>query len=102
MTLLKLDHGFSFAIEHYEKRVRLIIYKDGVENVCRRESFKNLERFIWSNEESIFKGRLQLRRNSEGIVLVVKGKIVGKMTTEEFASYLEKVKNTSNKLIDQK
>ena len=102
MTLLKLEHGFSFAIEPYEKRVRLIVYKDSVENVCRRESFKNLGRFILSDDEKLFKGRLQLYNNSEEIVIEVKGEIAGKMTIEDFTSYLEKVKNASNKLTDQK
>jgi len=102
MTLLTLEHGFSFAIEQHEKQARLIVYKDGVENVCRRETFKNLERFIRSDSERIFKGRLQLYKNNGEIVIEVKGKIAGKMTTEDFRSYLEKVKNTSNESIYQK
>ncbi len=102
MIAITLDHGFSFAIEHFEKRARLIVYKDSVENVCRRESLKNLEGFILSDDEKLFKGRLQLYKNSEEIVIEVKGEIAGKMTIKDFTSYLERVKNTSNKLIDQK
>ncbi len=102
MTPVKLDNEFSFAIEQHEKRARLIVFKNGVENVCRRETFKNLERFTLSDSERIFKGRLQLYKNNGEIVIEVKGKIAGKMTTEDFRSYLEKVKNTSNKSIYQK
>jgi len=102
MTQLKLEHGFSFAVEQFEKRVHLIVYKDGVENVCRRESFKNLERFILSDDEKLFKGRLRLYKNSKAIVIEVKGEIAGKMKAEDFTDYLEKVKNMSNKSINKK
>jgi hypothetical protein len=102
MTSIKLENGFSFAIERHEKRARLIVYKDGVENVCRMESFKNIERFIRADEERIFKGRLQLSKNSEEIVIEVKGEIAGKMMTENFTGYLEKVKNLSDNSIHQK
>jgi len=102
MITITLEHGFSFAMEHTGKRARLIIYKAGVENVCRMETFKNIERFIRSDDEKIFKGRLQLHKNSDEIVIEVKGEIAGTMTLEDFTSYLEKVKNTSNKSIDQK
>ncbi len=102
MNAITFDHGFSFAIEHFEKRPRLIVYKDGVENVCRRESFKNLQRFILSDDEKIFRGRLQLYKSGGEIVIEVKGEIAGKMTIKDFTSYLEKVKNASDKSTDQK
>jgi hypothetical protein len=102
MTPIKLDNGFSFAIEPCEKRARSIVYKGGVENVCRRESLENLERFILSDDGKIFRGRLQLHKNGGKIVIGVKGEIAGKMTINDFASYMEKVKNISKKLIDQK
>ena len=102
MIAIALDHGFSFAIEHFEKRARLIVYKGGVENVCRRESFKNLESFLRSDEESIFKGRLQLYKNAGEITVEVKGKLAGKITTEYFTVYLEKIKNMSDNSTVQK
>ena len=70
-----------------------MVYKDGVENVCRKESFKSLERFIWSDEQKMFKERLQLDKYREEIDVVVKGKIAGKMKVEDFAGFLENIKN---------
>ena len=85
-----------------EKSTRFTIYKEGVENVCRKESLKNLGRFLRSDEERIFKGRLQLYKNAGQIAVEVKGKLAGKITTEDFTGYLEKVKNMSDNSTVQK
>jgi hypothetical protein len=89
MAALKLDNDFSFAIERGQKRVRLIVYKGGVENVCRKESVKKLGQFIGSDEDRIFKGRLQLLKTPAGIAVEVKGKIEGVMTMGDFINCLE-------------
>ena len=84
MALVKLNDDMVFTIERTEKRVRLIVYKGGVENVCRMETFKNIERFILSDEDRIFKGRLQLHKNVAGIGIIVKGKLTGTINAKEF------------------
>ena len=89
MTALILDDGLSFAIENNEKRARLIVYKDGVENVCRKETLKNLVRFMLSDEKRLFEGRLQLVKDAAGIGIEVKGQVAGTIKAEEFLNYLE-------------
>ncbi len=93
MALVKLNDDMVFTIERTEKRVRLIVYKGGVENVCRMETFKNIERFILSDEDRIFKGRLQLHKNVAGIGIIVKGKLTGTINAKEFLNCLEEIKS---------
>jgi hypothetical protein len=93
MALVKLNDDMVFTIERTEKRVRLIVYKGGVENVCRMETFKNIERFILSDEDRIFKGRLQLHKNVAGVGIIVKGKLTGTINAKEFLNCLEEIKS---------
>ncbi|MDB5008458.1 MAG: hypothetical protein JWP45_2851 [Mucilaginibacter sp.] len=89
MPDLKLNEDFNFEIQRHEKRVRLIVFKAGVENVCRKESLKNLLHFIQSDEVHLFKGRLQLHENTTGIGVIVKGnQPEGNIKVEEFIKLL--------------
>ena len=83
MTLLKLSEAFSFSIERNENRVRLIVYKRGVENVCRKENVGRLQQFLKSGEGHLFKGRMQLHKNALGVSVMVKGELVGVLNNEE-------------------
>jgi hypothetical protein len=91
MTPLKLNDGFSFAIEHHERRARLIVYKNGLEDVCRKETFGSLRRFITADQGHLFKGRLQLDKDGENIAFKVKGGLVGMVKVNVFGGYLEEV-----------
>jgi hypothetical protein len=71
---------------------RLIVYKDGVENVCRKEGFRKLQRFITSDEKTLFGGRLRLHKKIEDISIEVKGKIEGLIKADDFLKYLSDVK----------
>ncbi|MDF2431079.1 MAG: hypothetical protein JWP44_710 [Mucilaginibacter sp.] len=91
MTDLILNDDLKIDVEHHKKQVHLIVFEAGVENVCRKESLKNLSRFIHSDEAHLFKERLQLHKSTAGIATIVKGKSVGNINTEEFINCLEKV-----------
>lgn len=93
MTRLKLNNEFAMAVERYDKRARLIVYKNGAEDVCRKESFRNLERFILSDSGHAFKGRLQLQKTCEGVEVLVKGETLGSMAANVFLGYLARIKN---------
>jgi hypothetical protein len=99
MPRIKLENDLQFAIERYEKRARLIVYKGKVENVCRKDTFKNLMQFIQSGEEHLFKGRLQLHKNSTAIDIIVKGKSAGSINTDDFMNYLKHVKMVKSRSI---
>jgi len=53
---LKFKNSFELGAELNEKRVRLIIYRNGDEFVCKKESFNNLEKFLNQNNDHILKG----------------------------------------------
>jgi hypothetical protein len=92
MDILTLNNQQQLGIEPLDKRVRLIVYNNGVENVCRKEHIKNLERFIQSGDNHLFKGRLQLHKNDDAIAIKVKGHIVGSVSNEAFKYCLENAK----------
>jgi len=93
MNIIKLDNEHSFAIENLDKQVRLVVYNNGVENVCRKSTIKSIEAFIQSGEDHLFKGRLQLNKRSGGISVVVKGAVVGEIPFKNFINCLEDAKN---------
>ena len=92
MKPIPLNHNLQFAIENQGNKARLIVYKDGVENVCRKEAFRKLHNFVTSDEKTLFGGRLRLHKNMEGIAIEVKGKIEGVVKTDDFLKYLSEVK----------
>jgi hypothetical protein len=75
--VIELAKNYTFSIELQGKRVRLVVYLAGVEKVCRLETRKRLEKFLLSDENHLFKGRLQLAKTAGGITIVVKGEPVG-------------------------
>lgn len=58
--MIKLNGDYSFGVEESGKNLRLIVYNNGVEKVCRKYSPKKLRDFLQSNDNQLFKGRLQL------------------------------------------
>jgi hypothetical protein len=82
MNSLKLNAPFSLGIEIDKKRARLIVYNNGVEEVCRKEYLNKFTRFISSEDERLFKGRLQLFKHEGGIGIEVKGKYAGTIKPE--------------------
>ena len=93
MKTLKLNDSYTLALENQEKKVRLVVYNNGVENVCRKSTIKNLTTFIQSGENHLFKGRLQLNKIPGGIGVVVKDSLVGEIVTSDFINCLENAKN---------
>jgi recombinational DNA repair protein RecT len=93
MNPLKLNEDMVFSIERCENQARLIVYKGSVENVCRKGAFKNIEHFVLSEEERIFKGRLQLHKNIAVIGINVKGKLTGTISAKEFLNCLLEIKH---------
>jgi hypothetical protein len=84
----KLPNGLSFIIAPADNKLRLIISYGTDELACRKETRGNIKRFLASEETTLFKGRLQLRKDNEVIILVLKGKDVGAIEVEEFGSML--------------
>jgi hypothetical protein len=88
MRSICLNNDLQLVVENCDNKVRLIVYKDGVENVCRKEAFGKLRRFITSDEKMLFGGRLRLHKNAEDIAVEVKGKIEGLIKADDFLKLL--------------
>ena len=77
MITLKLKDQYTFAIEFYDKRLRLIVL-DGInEWVCRKVTQKEFTAFLQNDEAHLFKGRLKLVKTGSDILVNVKGNDVG-------------------------
>ncbi len=79
---------YSFLIEHTEATARLVILKDNVEYVCRKEKISALHKFLQLPTAHIFKGRLQLAKNEDEITVIAKGERIGTIDKKEFGKLL--------------
>ncbi|BAU56037.1 hypothetical protein [Mucilaginibacter gotjawali] len=87
--MIKLNDPYFLDIENNGKNLRLVVYANGVEKVCRKTTHKSLSALIQSCENHLFKGRLQLFRNPEEISVVVKGEVVGEITADTLLNCLK-------------
>ena len=91
MTTFKLTSNKSLVIEPHDRSVRLVILESGTEMVCRKEKISELIKFIHSQEERAFKGRLQLLKDNDNIVVMVKGEPIGSVTCADFKKGIEQL-----------
>ena len=87
--LLHLSPTYEFAIDQDAGKKRLIIFKDGYEFVCRKESPAKLHEFLISDFAHLFKGQLQLIKTKSSIYFQVKGEVVGEISSGQFQQFLE-------------
>lgn len=95
MNPVKLNDAYFFTIEPDGKKVRLVVTDGCNELVCRKETFNNLNRFCEEEASRIFKGRLQLLKQDDIILVEMKGNIIGTIATSNFLKNLNDIKITS-------
>ncbi|RRB07615.1 hypothetical protein [Larkinella rosea] len=81
---MKLSDTLELIIELFEKKVRLIVRKNGDEWVCRKENVSSLKRFLNSESSRLFNGRLQLILKNSKVEIEVKGTVVGEIPVDYF------------------
>ncbi|MGN6178296.1 MAG: hypothetical protein ACTHNW_03895 [Mucilaginibacter sp.] len=81
--MLKINNDLSLAVEAENKKLRLIIFSNGEELVCHKTTTGQLTNFFNSDADQLFKGRLQLLKNNDTILVKVKGNIEGMIRGEE-------------------
>jgi hypothetical protein len=81
----QLSNDLSFGIEPYERGIRLIVFNGKEEWVCRKETRSNVNKFLSGPDASLFKGRLQLIKQSGAIGIEVKGVVVGKISSTQLS-----------------
>lgn len=84
-----LDHRREFSIEPDNKKVRLVIYQNAEELVCRKENLSRIKQFLMQKEARLFKGRLQLSKVDQEIHVEVKGEVVGIIQRDDFVKMVE-------------
>lgn len=84
----ELTSSFSIRIESANQRLRLVVLKDDCEFICRKESLKNLKGFLSGDTDRLFKGRLQLHRSADEILVEAKKEVIGKINAEDFQRLL--------------
>lgn len=80
---------YDFKVEPYQKKVRLIILKEGIELACRKENIKPIYKFIEGADATMFKGRLQLEKRKNTINLLFKKEKVFSIKTSNLLVMLE-------------
>lgn len=80
--------AFTFNIFPHQEKLRLVVFNNDEEYVCRIESKKKLHQFLEGNDATLFKGRLQLIKNQDDIAIQVKGRILGELSIEAFRELL--------------
>jgi ABC-type antimicrobial peptide transport system ATPase subunit len=88
------DHVLKIEPEKFRpSRVRLIVKHMGTELVCRKEGINQLLEFLYSNNEHLFKGRLQISKNNDQIKILVKEENVGSIDAKTLKDGLISVLN---------
>jgi hypothetical protein len=76
MHIFAFLDNYTFSIEPVtNRRYRLIIYKNGEEHVCRKES--------------LYKLKLQLLKHGDEIAVEVKGELIGNISKATLLTSLE-------------
>jgi hypothetical protein len=88
MAILKLNSNCTLGVEIDDKRVRLIVYRGNDEWVCRKTNLDEINRFLKGAEPTLFKGRLQLLKDQDTIIIKVKNDIAGVVGGEVVRSFL--------------
>lgn len=94
MIYIPLRNNFSIGMERFENRIRLVVFNGDDEYVCRKETLSVLEKFAEKNKAHIFRGRLQLYKDSDDIHVEVKGTILGTVRLNDFKKKLTTLKTS--------
>ncbi len=84
MAELLLDDDITLETEMEDGKLRLIIVKGNEEWVCHKTTLKEINQFLAGEEHSLFKGRLQLIKDQDNILIKVKDEIVGVVDSKCF------------------
>lgn len=92
MQQITLNNEHTLSFEPMGKSVRLIVSRADEELVCRKESLKNLHKFLLADEMKIFKGRLQLDKHQEMIEVIMKDRPIAMIGANNFEQLLNNLK----------
>jgi hypothetical protein len=85
MQKVPFTEPLSLGLERHDKRLRLIVFNGTEEWVCHKVSVKHAKTFLEQETAHLFKGRLQLYKKEDAIVVSVKGSNIGLISSSDFS-----------------
>lgn len=89
-----LNEKYTLSFEQLGKKIRLTLSEGGKELACRKETLKNLDDFLLKDENTIFKGRLQLYKHKTIIEVIMKGKPIAILSSKKMENVLNKLRKS--------
>ena len=93
---IPLRQDYNLVLERSDKKIRLVIFHKGIEIGCRKEKLTDLQKFIAADDGILFKGRLQLNKKGNEILVIFKNQTLGNIYYREFESVLKRIDLTEN------
>lgn len=88
MSKIQLNSGMVFSVDPYNGKLRFAVHSREEKSVCRIERKKSIDAFLQTKSARIFKGRLQLCKHNNEILIEVKGEVVGIIQHDDFAKMI--------------
>lgn len=90
MDVSSLNDNLKLSLESLPHAIKIIVFKNDEEWVCRKEKLIKLFSFLEMDKAKLFKGRLQLFKLGDRIDIQVKNNIIGTISKESFEKALKK------------
>lgn len=90
MQNVQLTESLSFGLERYDKRLRIIVFDGPKEWACHKVSVKDTKDFLGHETAHLFRGRLQLDKKGDDILVSVKGSAIGLISLLDFSRLMLK------------
>lgn len=92
MKYIDLREGHTLQIRWVDKKVRLTVMLGDEALACRQERAKVLLDFLEAREGHLFKGRVQLYKADEEVLIELKGAHMGTLTATSLKRAIEEVR----------
>ncbi len=84
-----MGNDIKFKVEASDKKLRIILINNNQEIACRKEFRNKIIDFLEKENEWLFKGRLQLRKNNNLLEVYFKKALVDCISIPLFTKMLE-------------
>jgi len=88
MPQLMLGDNITLETEINNNELRLIVVKENEEWVCHKTTVKEINTFLTGEDRSLFKGRLQLIKDQDNVLIKVKNEIIGVIDNKVFYKFI--------------
>ncbi len=90
VSTIALEHGLQLTVEHHVRKVRLVLKDADQELACRKERNSVLKADLQNAKiDRLFKGRLQLQKAGNHLLVLLKAEVMGKIQTSELLNLLD-------------